>query len=280
LIRQHVKEVSARPNPHGSQALVDTPLTIAPRLGLLVVAANVRLRAMLYLALRTRGIAVWVAADGREAVELYQRQRDVISVVLIDEALPKQGAVQILQALRTADPRVCCCILGEGRGCSEADLAGLEVARFFPSPLCLEDLVEGLCQLTASPAEPMLAPETALPSTDAEELIEVERRAEPRYSCRLEALCRPVGQSAPWAWNSSRLEEISFSGLRMHLARRFELGTLLILELPGSGADSAHRFLARAIRAGAAAEGGWTLDCVFTGRLSEAELHALKGSQQ
>ncbi len=54
--------------------------------------------------LEGEGYTVITAADGREAMEVYQRQRDRISLVLLDLIMPRMGGKACLEALLKIDP--------------------------------------------------------------------------------------------------------------------------------------------------------------------------------
>ena len=54
--------------------------------------------------LESRGYTVITAADGREAVEMYERLRDRISLVLLDLIMPRMGGKACLENLLKIDP--------------------------------------------------------------------------------------------------------------------------------------------------------------------------------
>jgi hypothetical protein len=105
-----------------------------------------------------------------------------------------------------------------------------------------------------------------------------ERRAWVRYPCKLEGTCQAIGngQSAP-GW-SARVWDISGGGLGLILDRRFEPGTLLVLQVQGIDADGSRVMLARVVRVAAAAKGRWMLGCAISGELSEEELRDIAES--
>jgi CheY-like chemotaxis protein len=47
---------------------------------------------------------VWLAAGGQEALDLYQRHREAIDVVLLDVRMPGLDGPQTLAALRALNP--------------------------------------------------------------------------------------------------------------------------------------------------------------------------------
>jgi len=54
--------------------------------------------------LENAGYRVLVATDGIEAVEIFLRHKDEISVVVLDLGLPKLNGWEALQRMRKADP--------------------------------------------------------------------------------------------------------------------------------------------------------------------------------
>ncbi len=72
----------------GLPALPETTFAIPREPGLLVVDDDAGVRGVLYGWMRLQGFAVWLAADGREALELYRRHRVSIDVVLLDVRMP------------------------------------------------------------------------------------------------------------------------------------------------------------------------------------------------
>lgn len=84
--------------------------------GVLIVDGSSRVRVIVGQRLLGRGFAVWRAACGREAVELYRRTAG-IDLVLIDAGLPGMDGPRTLAALRAIDAGARCLFLtGEGDG--------------------------------------------------------------------------------------------------------------------------------------------------------------------
>src|SRR5437868_2708842 len=98
--------------------------------------------------MRSHGFAVWLAADGPEAVELYRRHRDTIDVVLLDVQMPGLDGPATLTALREFDPGVLCCFMTGGPGrYTEEMLVGLGAATVFRKPLRLREVAQQLARL-------------------------------------------------------------------------------------------------------------------------------------
>jgi DNA-binding response OmpR family regulator len=242
----------------------------------LVADDETRVGILLRCALRQVGFAVWLAVDGPEAVQLYQRRREQIDLVLLDVCLPGLDGPETLQAMRRIDAQVLCCFMSAYRGvCSAAELAQLGVARFFAKPFALSELVQELWLLTAR-AEAWAMPEQAPPrECPAPMNPGTERRAAVRYVGAQEISCTPIQEFRTRGCWWGRLRDVSVSGVRLLLNRRFEPGTLLVLDVPGSVGEDGHQLFACVVRVAPGAGGGWELGCTFTQRLTENELRAL-----
>ncbi len=69
----------------------------------LIVDDEAHVRSYLRLVLRTLGvITMWEAADGREALELYEAHRP--TVVLLDVSMPVMGGDEMMRKLTAIDP--------------------------------------------------------------------------------------------------------------------------------------------------------------------------------
>ena len=86
-----------------------------------------------------------------------------------------------------------------------------------------------------------------------------ERRAFVRQFCDIGALVD--------SW-PAHIESISRGGLKVVISRRFEVGTILKVEVPLAGAESSFVFLARVVRAAPESIGGWGLGCAFLQEIS------------
>jgi hypothetical protein len=100
-----------------------------------------------------------------------------------------------------------------------------------------------------------------------------ERRAFVRYPCSLESNCHPLSASGQeWA---GQVENVSRGGVALVLNRRFELKTLLAIELLRPNGEPARRVFARVVHVHRRADGNWMLGCAFANELSEEDLKAL-----
>jgi len=103
--------------------------------------------------LRGKGFAVWSAADGREAVGVFERHRDESRVVLLDVHMPRLDGPQTLRALRQLDPEVrCCFITGTAGGEEEEALRALGPTAVLHKPCTPEELADALRQAMRGPA--------------------------------------------------------------------------------------------------------------------------------
>ena len=69
--------------------------------GVLVVDDDHLVRVLAQMGLERDGFEVWLAANGREAIDLYRTHRKDISVVLLDVCMPDLDGPHTLDALRT-----------------------------------------------------------------------------------------------------------------------------------------------------------------------------------
>jgi DNA-binding response OmpR family regulator len=89
---------------------------IAPQAGVLVVDDEPSIRSLLAVALRQQGFCVWLAADGREAIELDRRHGPEIALVLLDVRMPGLDGPETLTVLRKINPTVMCCFMSDNAG--------------------------------------------------------------------------------------------------------------------------------------------------------------------
>jgi hypothetical protein len=101
-------------------------------------------------------------------------------------------------------------------------------------------------------------------------------RVWPRHECELAGACAPLAshtEGAP-AW-TAKVRDLSRIGVGLVLTRRFEVGTVLSLELDAPVADLRQRLLVRVVRVEVLPDHQWLLGCSLLSRLSEEKLHAL-----
>lgn len=122
--------------------------------GVLVVDDDGLIRSMLATGLRQQGIHVWLAANGREAVEIYSQHAGAIDLVLLDVRMPGLDGPQTLAALEKIDTRVRCCFMSGDTGTyTSRELHRPTVVRVFRKPFRLDDVAEILAELRRNPLE-------------------------------------------------------------------------------------------------------------------------------
>jgi hypothetical protein len=103
----------------------------------------------------------------------------------------------------------------------------------------------------------------------------LERRASVRYPCDLDTSCQPIASARGMQW-TGKVQNISRGGLSLVLGRRFELGTLLAIEVQGKdGHSSARTLLARIVHIALQGPNTWVMGCKFSSELSDEELKVL-----
>lgn len=125
------------------QAAVAAPTVrqVRNKSGVLVVDDEHMVRIMLQLGLERDGFDVWLATNGREAINLYREHREDIAVVLIDVCLPGLDGLQTLDALRELDPEIPACFM---RGASHKpdELVQRGATDVITKPFFLDDLAK------------------------------------------------------------------------------------------------------------------------------------------
>jgi DNA-binding response OmpR family regulator len=81
---------------------------------ILVVEDDLGVRVLLNAVLANQGFIVYWAADGFQAVKLYQKLCQDIDIVLLAVEVPGRRGPQILDALQEVNPEVCCCFMTAG----------------------------------------------------------------------------------------------------------------------------------------------------------------------
>jgi CheY-like chemotaxis protein len=127
------------------------PPVTPPKYGMLVVDDDEEVRALLNIGMRNQGFAVWLAACGQEALNLYRDHSQDIDVVLMDVPMPGLDGPQTLAALREINPRVRCCFMSGDLGSYNAwKLFNLGAAAVLRKPFHLGEVAQVLRDLVAN----------------------------------------------------------------------------------------------------------------------------------
>lgn len=143
-----------------SRATGESPFIAPRKCGVLVADDEPSIRQMLDMALQREGFAVWTAADGQEALELYRKHCETINVVMLDVLMPRMDGPQTLAAIRVLTPRIPCCFMTGNLGAySVSDLRTLDTRVVFIKPFHIPEVVQVLRNVaeSAAPVRPGFA---------------------------------------------------------------------------------------------------------------------------
>lgn len=112
------------------------------------------------------------------------------------------------------------------------------------------------------------------PDSASSDLSVEDRRAQVRYPCELDGSCSPITADRATLW-TGKIRDISRGGIGVVLSRRFELGTLLNIEIQEPDGTSSGTVLARVVHVTPHSSGGWVIGCCFTNELDEDEVKSL-----
>jgi two-component system OmpR family response regulator len=133
----------AKPPASPEDALLSDILSAKPCV--LVVEDNNEVRALLDLSLQHHGFAVLLASTGQEGIELYQRSREKVSIVLLDVQMPGLDGPQTLAALRSITPDLRCCFMSGHTGkYTVEELMRQGATHVFQKPFRLQELADVL----------------------------------------------------------------------------------------------------------------------------------------
>jgi CheY-like chemotaxis protein len=119
----------------------------ARKCGILLVDNDACLRNILSIGLRQEGFALWVAADGLEAIDTYGRHCEAIDVVLMDVRMPGIDGPQTLVALQTVNSEIRCCFMsGDFGGYTAEELLMLGAVALIRKPFQLADVARLVCE--------------------------------------------------------------------------------------------------------------------------------------
>src|SRR5262245_3762159 len=126
--------------------------------GVLVVDDENLVRVMVQLGLEQDGFDVYLASDGREAIQLYRKHLQSIDIVLLDVRMPGLDGPQTLDALRQVNPRILVCLMSGDTGAYRLDdLRRRGAADFIAKPFGLDYLAGMLRRLIDGVADEVLS---------------------------------------------------------------------------------------------------------------------------
>lgn len=102
---------------------------------------------------------------------------------------------------------------------------------------------------------------------------EVAARQAPRFTCEVPTTCQPPSSWSKQPWPAT-IRDISTTGLGITLARRFERGSGLAVELPAEDGTTS-TVLGRVARVQPLGEGLWLLGLKFISELSDEEVRGV-----
>lgn len=149
VVRSHL-DFTAPSSPESCCLTATNPTPIAnPRKpGILVVDDDDAVRTLLDVGLRQYGFAVWLAADGQDALQIYQQNRSEIDAVLLDVRMPGLDGPQTLSALCQLNPQIRSCFMtGQAGSYSHDELLQRGAAHVFQKPFQLAEVAQILGNL-------------------------------------------------------------------------------------------------------------------------------------
>jgi CheY-like chemotaxis protein len=112
--------------------------------GVLVADDEYMVRIMVQLGLERNGFDVWLAPDGRAAIELYRQHRERIDVVLLEVCMPGLSGPQTLEALRELNPDVRACFMSGDEDAYDPEALRRHAAQLIPKPFRPDQLADTL----------------------------------------------------------------------------------------------------------------------------------------
>ncbi len=141
MLARNVQGSPSKGNKSPMTELPEAPHPGQRTYGVLIVDDEACVRGVLNLVMQQKGFAVWLAADGSEALDVYERHHDTIDVVLMDVRMPRRDGPQTLAALQNVNPQVRCCFMSGNLGnYTEERLFDLGAVALISKPFQLEDV--------------------------------------------------------------------------------------------------------------------------------------------
>ncbi len=168
--------------------------------GVLIVEDERLVRNALELVFQRRGFQVWVAADGGEGVELYQKFASQIDIVLSDVQMPVLEGPRMLEVLRQINPHVRLCFMtGDFRQKRCAELLRCGALKVFHKPFpSLLEVANEVWRL-ASSEEVFVSEKVESPDEDRPQFTVVEASLKSSdVNGFLRSFFAPLGRAMSW----------------------------------------------------------------------------------
>jgi CheY-like chemotaxis protein len=144
------------------QGLQPTDLWSLRQPGILIADDDPCIRSLLSFAFQANGFSVWLAENGREALDLYPPRADEIDFVLLDVCMPVLDGIQTFNLLLDFNPALRCCIMsGSIQDDEERQLLQDGALHVFRKPVRPAQIVRFFQEQAALPA---VADSTAAPA--------------------------------------------------------------------------------------------------------------------
>lgn len=113
--------------------------------GVLVVDDEAPVRQLLSHIIKPTGLTVWLAANGQEAIELFDGCSGSIKVALLDVHMPGLDGPETMQKLRAINPHLPCCFMtGNGTHDLTNKLFSLGARHVFVKPFRTAHIIHAL----------------------------------------------------------------------------------------------------------------------------------------
>ncbi len=130
------------------------PVTTLPGgIGVLLVDDEDLVRNTARRMLERAGCKVFAAAGGAEAIQIYRRHQQDISVVILDAVMPETSGLETFAALKRLNPAVVG-IIASGFIRSKIKAEGLGISGFIQKPFTMEQLCRAISEAMVQPSAP------------------------------------------------------------------------------------------------------------------------------
>ena len=179
-MRQRYRKLIDPPEKNGPATVIDPtvrPLSNKP--GVLVVDDDHLVRIVVQLGLERNGFDVWLARNGRNAIDFYRKHKENIILVLLEVRMPCLDGCETLDALRELNPDLPACFMTDN--VSDDELEELLKRRhtyIIAKPFLLDDLANIVRRLAPGmPADLLSTGSKSTPSERAREIAPPARKS-------------------------------------------------------------------------------------------------------